>query len=114
MNGVPPLTARHIPMRSTLRLIVALTAPVAVAGQQAPAVKPLKYSRFVLPNGLVALFNEDHSSPIVGVGVMYRVGGKDEHEGATGIAHLCEHLMFEGSASVAPGDFQAKVRAGGG
>jgi zinc protease len=101
-------------MRSTFRLAVALAVPTVVAAQQAPAIKPLKYSRFVLPNGLVALFNEDHSSPIVGVGVMYHVGGKDEHEGATGIAHLCEHLMFEGSAGVAPGDFQAKVRAGGG
>jgi zinc protease len=104
-------------MRSVLRLAVAvgaLAAPLVVGAQAAPAVKPLQYSRFVLPNGLVALFNEDHSSPIVGVQVTYLFGAKDEHDGGTGLAHLCEHMMFEGSVSVAPGDFMAKIRAGGG
>ena len=100
-------------MRSPLRFVVALAAP-AIVGAQAPAVKPLQYTRLVLPNGLVAVFNEDHSSPIVGIGVAYRFGAKDEKEGATGLAHLCEHMMFEGSSNVAPGDFMAKIKAGGG
>jgi zinc protease len=91
-----------------------LAAPAVVGAQAAPSVKPLQYSRLVLPNGLVALFNEDHSSPIVGIGVAYHLGAKDEKEGGTGLAHLCEHMMFEGSANVAPGDFIAKIRAGGG
>jgi zinc protease len=103
-----------IVMRSILRLAAALAAPVIAGAQAAPAIKPLQHSRLVLPNGLVALFNEDHSSPIVGVGVWYHVGARDEKEGGTGLAHLCEHMMFEGSANVAPGEFQAKIRAGGG
>ena len=60
------------------------------------------------------IFNEDHSSPIVGVGVWYHVGAKDEQTGHTGLAHLCEHMMFEGSPNVPPGQFLAIVRAGGG
>src|SRR5215831_17642552 len=80
----------------------ALFAPLIAGAQKAPSVKPLQFTRVVLPNGLVALFNEDHSSPIVGVGVWYHIGAKDEHAGKTGLAHLCEHMMFEGSPNVAP------------
>ncbi len=92
----------------------ALIAPLTARAQRAPAVKPLQVTRFVLPNGLVALFNEDHSSPIVGVGVWYHIGAKDEHPGHTGLAHLCEHMMFEGSPNVAPGEFQTTIKNGGG
>jgi zinc protease len=91
-----------------------LIAPLTVGAQQAPVVKPLAFTRFVLPNGLVALFNEDHSSPIVSVGVWYHVGAKDEPVGKTGLAHLCEHMMFEGSPNVAPGEFQSTIKTGGG
>src|SRR5689334_7063566 len=109
MKDAPTFTAPHLRMRSAFRLaaaVTALAAPLVVGAQvvSAPAVKPLQYSRLVLPNGLVALFNEDHSSPIVGVQVTYLFGAKDERSGGTGLAHLCEHMMFEGSASVAPGD----------
>jgi zinc protease len=73
----------------------------APCGAQAAAnVRPLEYTRFVLPNGLVALLNEDHTSPIVAVDVWYHIGAKDELPGHTGLAHLCEHLMGEGSPNL--------------
>src|SRR3954465_3321062 len=77
-------------------------------------VRPLSYTRVVLPNGLVALFNEDHSSPTIGTMVSYQVGAKDEPEGKLGWAHLCEHLMFEGSANVPAGEFMSTIRSIGG
>jgi zinc protease len=113
MEGVP-IHDHMTAIRSFLRVVAALATPAIVGAQAAPGIKPLQYSRLVLPNGLVAVFNEDHSSPIVGIGVSYLFGGKDERDGGTGLAHLCEHMMFEGSANVAPGDFMAKIRAGGG
>jgi zinc protease len=79
---------------------VALAA-IALAPRPNPAgaqtVRPLAYTRIVLPNGLVVLLNEDHSSPVVAVDVWYHIGAKDEHPGHTGLAHLCEHLMGQGS-----------------
>ncbi|MEO7083974.1 MAG: pitrilysin family protein [Gemmatimonadaceae bacterium] len=75
-------------------------ASLAVLGGRdgrAQAVRPIAYSRFVLQNGLVALVNEDHSAPLVAVDVWYHVGAKDEQQGHTGLSHLCEHLMGEGS-----------------
>src|SRR5262249_53587019 len=102
-------------MRSSLPVVVAaLAIPAIIAAQAAPPTKALQYTRLTLPNGLVAVLNEDHSSPIVGIGVAYHVGAKDEKDGATGLTHVCEHMMFEGSANVAPGDFQAKIKSGGG
>jgi len=101
-------------MRSSFPVLAALAMPAIIAAQAAPAAKPLQYTRLTLPNGLVAVFNEDHSSPIVAIHVVYHLGAKDEKDGATGLAHLCEHMMFEGSANVAPGEFQAKIKSGGG
>lgn len=100
--------------RARQSLVVALAVPALAGAQAAPTIKPLQYTRVVLPNGLVAVFNEDHSSPIVGVGVAYHVGAKDEKNGATGLAHLCEHMMFMGSKNVKPGEFMSTMRAGGG
>ena len=51
-----------------------------------------------LPNGLDVIVHEHHASPLVAVSVWYHVGSKNERRGLTGLAHLFEHLMFEGSA----------------
>jgi zinc protease len=68
----------------------------------------------VLPNGLRALFAENHDAPVVSVEVWYHVGSKDELPGKTGFAHLFEHLMFEGTRNLAPEEFSDYiVRSGG-
>ena len=70
----------------------------STAGQtSAPPLRPLAYTRFTLPNGLVAILNEDHATPIVSVQVWYHVGSKDDDPARPGIVHLCEHLMSQGS-----------------
>lgn len=70
-------------------------------GQTSSPVRPLAYTRFVLPNGLVAILNEDHASPLVAVEVWYHVGSKDDSPGRSGAAHLCEHVMSQGSPHLA-------------
>jgi predicted Zn-dependent peptidase len=57
-----------------------------------------------LANGLRVFAVEDRTVPAVAVNLWYRVGSRDEVAGRTGLAHLFEHLMFQGSAHVAPGD----------
>jgi zinc protease len=52
----------------------------------------------LLSNGLKVLLHQDRSLPVVAVHVCYHVGSKDESPERTGLAHLFEHLMFEGSA----------------
>lgn len=64
-------------------------------------VRPLSHTSFVLPNGLVAILNEDHASPLVAVDVWYHLGSRDDPPGRAGIAHLCEHVMSQGSPHLA-------------
>ena len=71
-------------------------APVAVASVDIP-IPDIKYTKFVLANGLTVLVHEDHKAPIVAVNTWYHVGSKNETPGKTGFAHLFEHLMFSGS-----------------
>ncbi len=67
-----------------------------------------------LSNGLTLVVSEDHSSPTVGLSVVYKVGMRREPQGRTGFAHLFEHLMFQGTPKAPKGVFDRVVTAGGG
>ncbi|WP_371681135.1 M16 family metallopeptidase [Streptomyces sp. NBC_01276] len=67
-----------------------------------------------LANGLRVVLSEDHLTPVAAVCLWYDVGSRHEVKGRTGLAHLFEHLMFQGSASVAGnGHFELVQGAGG-
>jgi predicted Zn-dependent peptidase len=67
-----------------------------------------------LANGLRVVLSEDHLTPVAAVCLWYDVGSRHEVEGRTGLAHLFEHLMFQGSASVpGNGHFELVQGAGG-
>lgn len=53
-----------------------------------------------LDNGLRVILSPDRSAPAVAVTCHYDVGFRSEPEGRTGFAHLFEHLMFQGSATL--------------
>jgi zinc protease len=72
----------------------------------------IDFSRFVLDNGLRVLVQEDFSTPIVAINVLYDVGSKDESPALTGLAHLFEHLMFGGSKNIK--DFDTPIQQAGG
>ena len=73
----------------------------------------LSFEKQTLANGLTVLVHEDHHTPIAAVSVWYHVGSKNERPGQTGLAHLFEHVMFEGSQHVTNGFFEPLQRAGG-
>ena len=73
----------------------------------------LSFQKHVLGNGLPVLVHEDHHAPLAAVSVWYHVGSKNERPGQTGLAHLFEHVMFEGSEHVTYGFFEPLQRAGG-
>jgi zinc protease len=77
-----------------------------------PPVLDVRVDRQRLANGLHVLVHEDRSCPIVAVNVWYHVGSKNERPGATGFAHLFEHLMFEGSEHHDHGYFKPLQEAG--
>jgi predicted Zn-dependent peptidase len=83
----------------------AQTAPAAGARSTgAPAARgalrvPVEYHK--LPNGLRVVLSPDPGSPTVVVAVYYHIGFRLEPKGRTGFAHLFEHMMFQGSKTLA-------------
>ena len=67
-----------------------------------------------LSNGLRVVVSPDHTVPAVTVNLWVGVGSKDESAGRTGLAHLFEHLMFQGSRNVASGEHFSALMAQGG
>jgi zinc protease len=57
-----------------------------------------------LANGLQVVAQRDPSLPLVAVNVWYHVGSKNERPGRTGLAHLFEHMLFQGSQHVGTND----------
>jgi len=70
--------------------------------------------RLTLDNGLRVVLAPDRSAPAVAIAVYYDVGFRSEPEGRTGFAHLFEHLMFEGSASLEKMEHARLVQGNGG
>ena len=73
----------------------------------------VSFSQSTLPNGLTVIVHESHRVPLVAVNVWYHVGSRHEAPGQTGLAHLFEHLMFEGAEHQPRGYFEPLQRAGG-
>ena len=72
----------------------------------------VNYNKFELNNGLRVLVNEDDTTPLACVNLLYDVGSQDEDQNKTGFAHLFEHLMFGGSVNI-PNFDEPLQRVGG-
>ncbi|MET7694053.1 pitrilysin family protein [Streptomyces sp. NPDC005483] len=66
-----------------------------------------------LDNGLRVFVAENHTVQAVTVNLWYGVGSRHEQVGQTGLAHLFEHLMFQGSANVAAGEHMTLLESFG-
>ncbi|MFP8884321.1 M16 family metallopeptidase [Streptomyces mangrovi] len=79
-----------------------------------PTAGGLTATEHRLANGLRVVLSEDHQTPVAAVCLWYDVGSRHEVAGRTGLAHLFEHLMFQGSAQVkGNGHFELVQGAGG-
>jgi zinc protease len=73
----------------------------------------LRLDRFELENGLTLLTCEDHSSPVIAYHTWLRVGSRHEKEPKTGLAHLLEHLMFNGTEKLPQGAYDQMLEEAG-
>ena len=71
-------------------------------------------STFTLSNGMDVVVLPDHRAPVVTHMVWYKVGAVDEAPGKSGIAHLFEHVMFQQTENLGPGEFDKIVSRSGG
>lgn len=72
----------------------------------------MKINKHRFSNGLRLVHNEDTSTQMVALNVVYDVGARDEHPEHTGFAHLFEHLMFGGSVHIP--DYDTPLQLAGG
>ncbi|MEW6999213.1 M16 family metallopeptidase [Colwelliaceae bacterium BS250] len=65
----------------------------------------LAMEKYILANGLEVVLHQDKSDPVVAVAIQYHVGSNREKLGKTGFAHFFEHMLFQDSEHVGPGNF---------
>jgi zinc protease len=92
-----------------------LTSAVALLlGVSSAQALTLPVETKTLKNGLKVLVHADHSAPVVSSYIFFRTGSRNEHYGETGIAHLFEHMMFNGGKRFGPGAFDDTIESNGG
>jgi len=102
----------------TLLAILLLCLPslpaVADTPQAAESIQPYvnrviqKVTEFRLKNGMKFLVLERHQAPVVSFYTYADVGGVNEPEGKTGVAHFLEHLAFKGTTRIGTQNWKAE------
>ena len=80
-------------MHDTARLI-----PGSPASSAAITFPPSSAEKWILPNGLTIIVQEDRSAPVASVQAWCGTGSidEDQHLGA-GLSHILEHMLFKGT-----------------
>jgi predicted Zn-dependent peptidase len=98
---------------------VALCAAALIVAQAAAAQGPGQGFRSLeqqvvertLPNGLHVLILPRAGAPVVSMVTYADVGGVDENQNRTGLAHIFEHMAFKGTKTVGTKDLAREMEA---
>src|SRR2546426_6513324 len=72
------------------------------------------FQQTTVDNGLRVILREVHERPLVGVWMWYRVGGRNELPGTTGVSHWVEHMLFKGGKRFGKGEITKEISRRGG
>ena len=75
---------------------------------------PCEIYTTTLDNGMQVTLGVNDVDPSVAIHLIYRVGSRNEERGRTGLAHLFEHLMFQGSVHLPKGEYFKLIHINGG
>ncbi|MEG4584366.1 pitrilysin family protein [Microcoleus sp. MOSTC5] len=93
---------------------IALARPNPASGSQAVSVQPSldrvikQVTEFKLDNGMTFIVLERPRSPVASFLIHADVGGANEPDGQTGVAHYLEHLAFKGTPKIGTTDYKAE------
>ena len=93
-----------------------LSALAATPSKEAASIKPYinrvmaQINEFTLDNGLKFIVLENHDAPLVSFVTYADVGGVDEPDGQTGVAHFLEHLAFKGTKEIGTNNYTAEAK----
>ena len=95
------MLARSVRLRDVALAALVFVVPASAHAQAASGVTPVAtvegITEYHLDNGLRVLLFPDPSKPQITVNITYMVGSRHEGYGETGMAHLLEHLLFQGT-----------------
>lgn len=92
-----------------------LTVALGVVGAQPAWALETSVHEVILDNGIrVLAVPRGDDPPTASVQVWIGAGGADEPAGKDGLAHFFEHMVFQGSEGLAPGEFDSRIEAVGG
>jgi zinc protease len=79
------------------------------------AFPPSTAKKWILPNGLTIIVQEDHSAPVASVQAWCATGSiyEDQHLGA-GLSHILEHMLFKGTKTRGANQIAQKIQDVGG
>src|SRR5438105_13828942 len=72
------------------------------------------FTQTTLDNGLKVILREVRERPLIGLWMWYRVGGRNELPGTTGVSHWVEHMLFKGGKRFGKGEITKEISRRGG
>ncbi|HEU5312428.1 MAG TPA: pitrilysin family protein, partial [Candidatus Udaeobacter sp.] len=101
---------------STVLLFMMVNLKAAIA-EPSPVITfpPSSAHKWILPNGLTIIVQEDHSAPVASVQAWCATGSinEDQHLGA-GLSHILEHMLFKGTKTQGKNEIAQKIQDVGG
>ena len=97
-------------MRGICLFAVLLLEPVLASAQNLKEFEK-KVTEFTLANGLHFIVAERHEAPVVSFHTYVNAGSVDDLSGATGIAHMFEHMAFKGTETIGTTNWREEKKA---
>ena len=94
-----------------IRFAAICTVLACALSAQSLTVFEKKVSEFTLANGLHFLLVERHEAPVVSFHTYVNAGAIDDPAGATGLAHMFEHMAFKGTETIGTANWPAEKKA---
>ena len=97
-----------------LALLLAIVPVIGSAAEPASDILPFKATTKTLPNGLVVMVVPTGFPNIVSLQIPVQTGSRNEVEpGKSGFAHFFEHMMFRGTPTLPPDQYNAIITKAG-
>ena len=91
-----------------------LAATIIFTSAQAQVPGADQVQSVTLANGLQVIVWPDHDIPNIALFNWVHAGSRNEVPGITGLAHFFEHMMFNGTKTRKPGEFDRLLEGSGG
>src|SRR5271167_5124169 len=94
--------------KSVARFLALLLFSAVITRAQDLASFEKRITVKVLPNGLTLMICERPEAPVFSFYTLVDAGSADDPQGASGLAHMFEHMAFKGSTEIGTTNYAAE------